>query len=221
MVCTETFHALFGGRGCEENQGKVAGDRPGDRAGAEKNVIDQSTGPVKNDAEVVTRTATTATTCTAIGTTTKRTKGGGGIDKFVVPRPTPYVPDWAAFGCEESDNEAIRNGTPSASTSDLEEKVRLEVATSMLLLPYKTHAWMSVSPAVFKPQKLRLPQSAPPVRPSWPVRHVAIAVNRRKKNGRARKHSSIAPIGDNDQSTASDIPVTTQSSPDSNTGCQC
>lgn len=124
MVCTETFQALFGGRGSEENPGKGASGRSRDQAGAGKNVENQGTGFRNTEAKAINRSATTKPTPTAT-TSAIRSKGGGGIDKFVVPKPSPYVPDWAAFGREDHENGIMKTGVLSASTGDLEEEVCL------------------------------------------------------------------------------------------------
>ncbi|CAM9105839.1 unnamed protein product, partial [Scytosiphon promiscuus] len=123
VVCTETFHALFGGRGCEENQGKGAAEASRDQTGAGKDTDDRSTVHGDIGANPVTRTTTVPKfTTTVVTTVTNKAKDGTGMDRFVVPRPSPYVPDWAAFGCQDGANGSTEKGMFSAGPSGLEEE---------------------------------------------------------------------------------------------------
>lgn len=81
VVCMETFHALYGGRG-DADQATRVGHK--DRAGKEKKNTPDNRGDPSN--------SNNSNGGERVG------PGSGRINDFVVPQPSRYVADWAAFG---------------------------------------------------------------------------------------------------------------------------
>ncbi|CAB1120454.1 unnamed protein product [Ectocarpus sp. CCAP 1310/34] len=102
VVCMETFHALYGGRG-EINQDDSGRSEP--RAAARS--VETSTSSGQGGGSVGDRSSDISS-----GTNIN----GGRVDAFVVPGPSRYVPDWAAFGAGHKESGKVKIGGSLART---------------------------------------------------------------------------------------------------------
>lgn len=106
----ETFHALYGGRG-EINQDDYGRSEPQAVATAARTSISagQGGGDVGDPNSDI---------------SSDRNIDGGGADAFVVPGPSRYVPDWAAFGAGHKESGKVKlGGSPERTEKGGDDKV--------------------------------------------------------------------------------------------------
>lgn len=98
----ETFHALYGGRG-EINHGDSGRSKPRAAATSARTLISsgQGGGGVGDPSSDI---------------SSDTNINGGRVDAFVVPGPSRYVPDWAAFGTGHKESGKVKIGGSLART---------------------------------------------------------------------------------------------------------
>lgn len=112
----ETFHALYGGRGDADEATNVG--------------LKGTAGKAKETAPRDRRKSNNCSNSKSNGNGGKgRGSGSGQKEAFVVPQPSRYVPDWAAFGSGERKKHGSSKNRASSARQGENGEVRYDTVT--------------------------------------------------------------------------------------------